>query len=149
VTPLRSRTVGGVLRREKAHLVGAALVRVPAYRSARVFGIRQAKGDEQPGPASADEFDLWDLERREAKLRALQRQYLDEALERRVGRRRAGEACQPYRNDPRLQAVTNLRCRIAEQGAELQAAIARKAAIRQTRQPPILHRDCGEVLAIR
>ena len=148
-TPLRSRTVNGVTRRQKAHLVGVALVPGPAYPSATVVGIRRTRRDELPGPASADEFNLWELERLDGKLRALQMQYTDEALEMQAERRRAGAAGRSYTTDPRLQTVARLRVRIAELRADLQAAIAPGAAVDKALQPRVLHRDCGEVLAIR
>ena len=79
VTPLRSRDVDGVTQRMKAHLTGVALVPNPAYRSAKVFGIRKALRGEQAGPASTAEFTLWDLERHRQEASALQMLYLDDA----------------------------------------------------------------------
>jgi HK97 family phage prohead protease len=128
MTPLRSRTVDGVTRREKAHLVGVALVPKSAYANAEVLGIRKARRDDQPGPASAVEFILWDLENRDAKLRALQMQYLDEALEMRAERRRTIGAGRSYATDPRYQRATKLRCEIAEQRAEIEQHLLQPAA---------------------
>jgi HK97 family phage prohead protease len=147
-TPLCSRTVDGVTRRQKSHRVGVALVPGPAYPNATVVGIRRTRRDEQPGPASADEFNLWELERLDGKLRALQMQYTDEALEMRAERRRAGRPGRSYTTDPRLQTVAKLPCEIAEQRAALQASIAPRAAVDKALRPPVIHRDCGEVLAI-
>ena len=91
-TPIRWREVDGVTHRQKAHLTGVALVADSAYCAAKVFGIRRAIRGEQAGPASAAEFTLWELERLDGKLRALQMQYMDEALEMRAERRRSGGA---------------------------------------------------------
>ena len=87
------------------------------------------------------------MERLDGKLRALQMQYLDEALEMRAERRRSGAAGRSWTTDPRYQRVTELRRENAETRAELEAAIASPAD--QTRGPRVLHRDCGQVLAVR
>jgi hypothetical protein len=146
-TPIRWREVDGVTHRQKAHLTGVSLVAHSAYCAAKVFGIRRAIRSEQAGPASDVEFILWDLERLDGKLRSLQMQYLDDALEMGAERRRWGGAGRSHATDPRYQRATQLRRQIAEQRAELQAAIASPAD--ETLGPRVLHRDCGEVLAIR
>ena len=112
-----------------------------------VLGIRKAIRGEQAGPVSEAEFTLWDLERLDGKLRALQMQYLDEALEMRAERRRSGGAGRSWTTDPRYQRVTELRRENAETRAELEAAIASPAD--ETLGPRVLHRDCGQVLAVR
>jgi hypothetical protein len=149
LTPLRSRTIDGVTRRQKAHLSRVALVAQPAYPTATVIGIRKAQPGDQAGPASTLEFLLWDFENRDARLRALQMQYMDEALELRAERRRPGEAGPSYTTDPRLQTVTRLRRELAEQRASLQAAIEPRPAPDQAPRPPVLHRDFGRILAVR
>jgi hypothetical protein len=145
-TPIRWREVNGVTHRQKSHLAGVAIVADPAYRTG-VVGIRKAWRDEQAGPASAAEFTLWDMERLDGKLGALQMQYMDDALEMRRERRRSGGAGRSYATDPRYQRVTQLRRENAEQRAELEAAIASRAD--ETLGPRVLHRDCGQVLAVR
>jgi hypothetical protein len=75
-------------------------------------------------------------------------QYMDDALEMRAERRRSGGAGRSYTTDPRYQRVTKLRRGIAEQRAELQAAIA-PSPTDETLRPRVLHRACGEVLAVR
>ena len=144
-TSIRSREVDGVTHRQKAHLTGVALVADSAYRTG-VVGIRKAIRGEQSGPASEAEFVLWDQERLDGKLRALQMQYMDDALEMRAERRRSGGAGRSYATDPRYQRVTELRRQVAEQRAELEAAIASPAD--ETLGPRVLHRDCGQVLAV-
>jgi HK97 family phage prohead protease len=139
VTPIRSREVDGVTHRRKAHLMAVSLVAKPAYRTATVFGIRRALGGEQAEPASSAEFVLWQLERQDGKLRALQMQYMDDALEQR----------RSYTADPRYLEATRLRREIADKRAELEAAAPPKTAVEASRRQLVLRRACGEVLAVR
>jgi HK97 family phage prohead protease len=106
-TPLRSGWVNGVTQRLKAHLMAVALVPEPAYPNAKVLGIRKAWRGEQEGPASTDEFNRWELERLDGKLRAVARQRIDEAP-------------RDYTRDPRYQRVLRLREEIAEERAEIE-----------------------------
>jgi hypothetical protein len=140
VTALRSREVDGVTQRQKAHLGAVALVPEPPYRNARVFGIRKATRGDQAGPASMAEFNLWELDRLDAKLRALAYTYLDDALEMRAERRHSIGAGRSYTSDPRYQRVVQLRQQIAEQRAELEAAIAPSAAVDEVQRPQVLCR---------
>lgn len=151
-TELRSREVDGVKYRKKAHLTAVSLVADPGYPNAEVFGIRRARREEQAGPASPAEFLLWEMEQRDGKLGALQFVYLDEALEMQRERRRSGGSNRSFETDPLYQQVTKLRQQnaelLAELRAELEAATAPSPAD-ETLGPRVLHRDCGEVFAVR
>jgi uncharacterized protein len=148
-TPIRSREVDGVTRRHRAHLMAVSLVANPAYPTAEVFGIRRARREEQAEPASSAEFVLWQLERQDGKLRALQMEYMDEALEMRREWRSWGGFGRSYEDDPLYQGVTELRRKIAEQRAELEAAIAPRVAVEAPERRVVLRRDCGQALAVR
>jgi HK97 family phage prohead protease len=144
-TSIRSREVDGVTHRQEVHLDRVALVADSAYRT-KMLGIRKAIRGEQAGPVSEAEFTLWDMERLDGKLRALQMRWIDNALEMRAERRRSGGAGRSYATDPRYQRVTQLRRENAEKRAEIEAAIASPAD--ETLGPRVLHRDCGQVLAV-
>jgi HK97 family phage prohead protease len=148
-TPLRSREVDGVTLRQEGHLCGVALVPNPAYRHAKVLSIRRAVRGEQAGPASPLEATLWDLERLDRKLRALACSYLDDALEMRAERRRSTGAGRSYASDRRYQRVLQLRQQIAQQRAELEAAIEPSATPDQMLQPKVLRRVVSSSIAIR
>jgi HK97 family phage prohead protease len=145
VTPLRSRTVDGVVRREKGHLVGVALVAKPAYAGAEVVSIRKALPGEQAAPATAHEFQLWNLEALDNKARAIACRFLDNALDDRSGRTRA------YTDDPRYQRVIQLRKQLADSRAEIEPAIANRTeavAEPDARQPKILRRLAPDPIVV-
>jgi HK97 family phage prohead protease len=154
VAALRSRTVDGVMQRQKAHLAGVALVPEPAYPSAKVFAVSKALRDDQAGPASMAEFSLWELDRLDGKLRALACSYLDDALEMRAERRHSIGAARSYASDPRYQRVLQLRQRLAETRAGIELATANgdvpeAAAEPEALQPKVLRRVLSGPIAIR
>ena len=122
MTPLRSRDVDGVTRREQAWLTGVALVPTPAYTSARVTHIRHALSDELADPASPDELAEWERERLDAKLREIACAAIDANT-------------RSFRSDARYQAACRLREELAEERRQL--------------EPQVLRRGCGTILEIR
>jgi hypothetical protein len=138
-TPLRSRNVDGVTHRQKARLAAVSLVPTPAYPSAKVFGIGKALRADQAGPASADEFNLWELERLDGKLRALACQCIDESP-------------RSYTRDPRYQRVIRLQEEIAEERAQIERRLRPQpdpeAAEAEALRPKVLRRVLSSPIAI-
>jgi len=122
MTPLRSRVVDGITRREQAWLAAVALVPTPAYRSARVLRVRTALRDEQADPASPAEVDEWERERLDRKLFAIACERIDANT-------------RTFTSDPRYQAAVRLREELAEERRRL--------------KPRVLVRDCGTILQVR
>jgi len=114
-----------------------------------VLGIRKAVRGEQAGPASPLETTLWELERIDRKLRALACTYLDDVLEMRAEQRRSTGARCSHLSDPRYQRALQLREQIAQQRAELEAAIQPNATADQMLQPKVLRRVVNSPIAIR
>jgi HK97 family phage prohead protease len=119
--PLRSRTVDGVTQRIRAHLDTVSFGQRPAYRDAKVLGIRKGLWEEQPGPASPAELRSWDLERMERALSALARKCIDEST-------------RSYTRDPHYQEL-----------------LQHLAAIKKARQPKrqVLRRALSGPITIR
>ena len=152
-TPLASSTVGGVTHRTRMHLTGVSLCRNPAYADGRILGIRRAKRADQPGPSSTDERILWELEGRDAKLRALIGKFIDDNLAETQERRRLGLRTDRsrYQDDPRYQTAVRLLGENATVRAELEGRLrplpdrAVGAAVR----PKILRRELSGPITIR
>jgi hypothetical protein len=93
---------------------------------------------EQAGPASSDEFNLWELERLDGKLRAVARQRIDEAP-------------RDYTLDPRYNRAIQLPAQVEEERAEIERRLhpppspGLEAALSQK----VVRREIGHVLAIR
>jgi HK97 family phage prohead protease len=143
VTALRSRQVDGVTQRQRAHLVGVALVAEPAYRNAKVLGVRRGWRDDQPGPASTAELFGWELDRLEGKLRAVASECIDEST-------------RSYTRDPRYQHALRLLGQIKEDRAEIeqglrpQPAPGLEAAVEpEAMRPKVLRRVLSGPITIR
>ena len=130
-TPLRSRTLDGVIERVRAHLSGVSLVGQPAYADARVLGIRREWRDDQPAPASEAEVILWELERQDRKLFALASGYIDEFCEQKqLGRRLVALGIRatppkPYTRERRYQRLLRLQGRSKSNVPRSSSACAR------------------------
>lgn len=135
-TPLRSSQRDGVTYRTKAHLNAVSLVSDPAYPTAEIYAIRQARRGEQTAPSPID-LTRWRLEAQEARLRALEFKFADEALERRM----------PHNSDPRFRKATELRQEIAANLAELEAATIEADRTGQLKSQT-LRRNFGHVISV-